>query len=145
MLRECQKHTGHSIELPLNTPSILTFINWLATIRKVKAGTIHCYLAGVRQLHVTWGLEAPQRSVFVKLVLEGISNKEGIDKRSDNKRRRLPITVNIMKLIRHLLKVSTYSTKASFGPAAQWHLPAHSGYTNYYVRKKAPMTQHLHC
>ena len=62
-------------------------------------------------MHVTKGLEAPHRSELVKLVLKGISNKEGIDKRSDNTRRRLPITVNMMKLIRHLLKVSTYSTK----------------------------------
>lgn len=109
MLDLCQKQTGHSMELPLNTPSTLTFINWLATTRKVKAGTIHCYLAGVRHLHVTRGLDPPQKSELTKLVLKGIANKDGIAKRNDTTRRRLPITLSMMRLIKHLISLTQYS------------------------------------
>ena len=111
MLAECQKQTGHCMQLPLSTPSILTFINWLATSKKVKSGTIKCYLAGLRQLHITNALEPPPRSELVKLVLKGIANKDGIAKRSDISRRRLPITLSMMRLIKHLVKQTAYNTQ----------------------------------
>ena len=110
MLDMCQKHTEHDMSLPLSTPSILAFIHWLTSVRGVKAGTIHCYLAGVRQLHIIRGLEPPPRSELTKLVLKGIANKEGITKRSEHTRRRLPITLSMMRLIKHLLKQTHFST-----------------------------------
>lgn len=52
----------------------LTFVDWLARVRKLKATTINSYLAGVRQLHVVRGLEPPLiRSGLVLLVLKDIA------------------------------------------------------------------------
>jgi len=99
------------MELPLSTPSILTFINWLSTTKNLKSGTIRCYLAGIRQLHIINALEPPPRSEFAKLVLKGIANKESIAKRSDTSRRRLPITLSMMRLIKRLIIHTTYSTQ----------------------------------
>ena len=109
MLDICQKQTNHSMELPLSTASTLTFVYWLATVQQVKVGTIHCYLAGVRQLHIIRGFEPPQRSELTKLILRGIANKEGIAKRTDNARKRLPITLSMMRLIKYLIEDTHYS------------------------------------
>jgi len=111
MLLECQKQTGHCMQLPVSTPGILTFINWLAVTKKVKVGTIRCYLAGLRQLHIINALEPPPRSELAKLVLKGIENREGIEKRSDTSRRRLPITLSMMRLIKHLIKHTSFNSQ----------------------------------
>jgi hypothetical protein len=67
MLMKCQKETGISMHLPLDTPQTLTFIDWLATARSLKFATINSYLAGIRQLHITRGLDCPElRTDLVK-------------------------------------------------------------------------------
>jgi len=67
------------MQLPLDTPQTLTFIDWLATARNLKHTSINSYLAGIRQLHITRGLTCPDlRTDLVKLVLKGISNTDGI-------------------------------------------------------------------
>ncbi len=64
-------------ELPLTEDTTLLFIYWLASERKLKAGTISNYLAGIRQLHITKGLPEPHiRSELVNLILQGLLNKE---------------------------------------------------------------------
>jgi hypothetical protein len=42
-------------KLPLSEETTLEFIHWLATDRKLSAGTISSYLAGIRQLHTAYG------------------------------------------------------------------------------------------
>jgi hypothetical protein len=48
-------------KLPLSEETTSEFIHWQATDRKLSAGTISSYLAGIRQLHVSKGLPDPRK------------------------------------------------------------------------------------
>jgi hypothetical protein len=109
MLGKCSLETKTSMNLPLTESQILTFIDWLARVRGLKCTTINSYLAGIRQLHIITGLQAPVlRSDLVKLVLKGISNVDGILNRKKNWQGRLPMTINSMLLFKTLIKNSHY-------------------------------------
>jgi hypothetical protein len=100
------------METPLNSKQILIFIDWLARVRKLKATTISSYLSGVRQLHVMQNMDPPEfRTGLVKLVLKGISNKDGIANRAGEFKGRLPITVSVMLLYQKLLTRLEYSAQ----------------------------------
>lgn len=105
MLYKCEKETRRPLNLPLSEQDILFFIDWLHRIRKLSIGTIRCYLAGLRQLHISKGMEPPTfRTGLVKLVLKGIGNKEGIEKRDKKAGSRQPITLNILLLLKALIR-----------------------------------------
>jgi hypothetical protein len=107
MLLKCQRETGVSMQLPMDSPKTLTFIDWLASARNLKHSTINSYLAGIRQLHITRGLQAPDlRTDLVKLVLKGIANTDGIRTRQTRWTGRLPMTINTMLLFKKLIKNS---------------------------------------
>jgi hypothetical protein len=50
MLAMCGKERKRKMELPLQEEDVLEFVGWLASERKVKAGTMNSYLAGIKQL-----------------------------------------------------------------------------------------------
>jgi hypothetical protein len=109
MLLKCAKETGQNMEIPLSSKQILIFIDWLARTRKLKATTINSYLSGVRQLYVMQNIDPPEfRTGLVKLVLKGISNRDGITTRTGDYKGRLPITVNVMLLYKNLLNKLDY-------------------------------------
>jgi hypothetical protein len=109
MLLKCAKDTGQNMEIPLSSKQILIFIDWLARTRKLKATTINSYLSGVRQLYVMQNIDPPEfRTGLVKLVLKGISNRDGITTRTGDYKGRLPITVNVMLLYKNLLNKLDY-------------------------------------
>jgi hypothetical protein len=90
-------------ELPVGESTILGFIHWLAVDRKLAAGTITCYLAGIRQLHIARGLPAPDiRNETINLILKGIKNKNDKDKLL-KKTVRKPITKELMALLKKRL------------------------------------------
>jgi hypothetical protein len=97
----CGKARKRRMELPLQEADILEFIGWLAEERKVKAGTMNSYLAGVRQLHILKGMEPPNiRTQLVKFLLQGKKNMDSIAKRAGNTKKRLPMTITVMKLLK---------------------------------------------
>ena len=106
MLQECQKRSGAAIELPISTSDTVRFIHYLAKTRGLKGATIRGYLAGLRQLHITRGMEPPQalRCELVKQMLRGLTNSDGMAKRSGQHRGRLPITTGVMMLIKQLTR-----------------------------------------
>lgn len=105
MLYKCELETKHPMNLPLSESDILFFIDWLHRIRKLSVGTIRCYLAGLRQLHISKGIEPPVfRTSLVNLVLKGIGNKEGIEKRDKKVGGRQPITINMLLLMKALIR-----------------------------------------
>jgi hypothetical protein len=55
LLLMCFKDRGHQLELPCSQEDILIFVSWLIKVRKVKAGTVSTYLAGIRQMHIMKG------------------------------------------------------------------------------------------
>lgn len=104
MLAKCQTETGADLAIPFNEKKALLFIDWMARKRNLQCSTINSYLAGVRQLHIINSIEPPNfRSGLVKLVLKGIANSNGIQKREGKFSGRLPMTPNMMLVFKELL------------------------------------------
>ena len=105
MLLTCLKQKKRAFELPLTMEIVVIFIDWLLEERKVKAGTVSNYLAGIRQMHVSKGIEPPIiRSAGVNWVLKGKKNAENIIKRRDGEVGRLPMTLTMMKLLKETIR-----------------------------------------
>jgi len=101
LLLDCFKEEGRICSLPLTIEDTLVFVSWLKRVRKVKAATVESYLAGVRQLHIIKGLEPPPiKSAIVKWVLKGKKNMENTESKRKQQRVRLPMTKNLMKLLK---------------------------------------------
>ena len=70
-------------------------------VRGAKASTLNCYMAGIRQLHIGKGCELPKlRSETITQMLRGKANKEAAEKRMGEKEERMPITPDILLLIK---------------------------------------------
>jgi len=104
MLMKCEKDTRNKMELPLRERDILIFIDYLARHRNLRGNTINCYLSGLRQLHVIAGITPPViRSGLVKLVLKGLTNRDNIASKTAHLSGRLPMTSNVMLLLKKLI------------------------------------------
>jgi hypothetical protein len=89
------------MSLPLSKEKTVLFIDWLIRDRKVKATTINSYLSGIRQLHVSKGMEPPNlRPAVVNLLLKGKQHIDNIEDRKWGSPGRLPVTITIMKLLK---------------------------------------------
>lgn len=111
MVAKCQNDTGTDMSLPFDERKTLIFIDWLIRIRGVKGSTANSYLAGVRQLHVVKNIEPPTiRGALVKLVLKGVSNRDGIQKRRQGNTGRLPMTVSTMLIFKNTIATSHLNT-----------------------------------
>jgi hypothetical protein len=101
MLSKCAKETKRKMELPLSQADLLEYIGWLISERNLKAGTVNSYLSGLRQLHILKGMEPPNmRSGLVRLLLQGKKNMDSIQARREEQVKRLPITMNVMRLLK---------------------------------------------
>ena len=77
MLLTCQKEEKRRMELPLTEEDIVIFISWLIEKRNLKSTTINGYLSGLKQLHVTKGMEPPIiRTSIVTSLLKGKTNMD---------------------------------------------------------------------
>ncbi len=106
MLRKCEKQLKRKMELPLSQENTLVWIDWLIRCRGVRHGTVTNYLAGIRQLHVVKGLQAPVvRTDLVNLIL---ARKKNMDRLEKNKGEgsRLPVTYSVMRLLKAALRDS---------------------------------------
>ncbi len=106
LLKICCQERGLDYALPVPQETILIFIHWLANTRKVKAGTISLYLAGIRQMHISKGFPSYNiRSDLVNLIVRG---KQHMDARSKclEKQKNPPVTVARMKNLKQALKNS---------------------------------------
>jgi hypothetical protein len=107
MLLRCQKERKRSMELPLGKAEIIIFVDWMIRERNLKHGTVTSYLAGLRQLHLAKGLEAPEiRSNAVKTILAGKKNKDRIESWRGVDKGKLPVTLSVMKLLKATLRES---------------------------------------
>jgi hypothetical protein len=104
MLLKCELETKTKMNLPLQERQILIFVDWLARVRGLRVTTINTYLSGIRQLHLIHGIDPPVlRTGLVKLVIKGIANRDGIASRSEHLSGRLPMTMNVMRLLKRLI------------------------------------------
>jgi hypothetical protein len=104
MIAKCQSDTNLDLSLPFDQKKTLVLIDWFVRKRNLRASTVNSYLAGVRQLHIINNIEPPNlRSSLVKLVLKGLANKNGIQKRDSGHTGRLPMTPNMMLVLKELI------------------------------------------
>jgi hypothetical protein len=108
----CMKENKRTADLPATEANIAVFVCWLIEKRKVKAGTISGYLAGIRQLHVTRGMDPPIiRSATMNLILKGKKNAENIENRRMGVSKRLPVTMNVLRLIKEKIRTWNKNTE----------------------------------
>ena len=63
----CQKEVSRTFSWPMTTDDTLTFVYFLVEVRGLKVATVNSYLSGIRQLHISKGLEPPKlREEIVK-------------------------------------------------------------------------------
>ena len=105
MFLQCLKANGRKQELPVKDIDVLLFIEWLGTVRNLRASTIENYLAGLRQMHISKGIEPPEvHTKLVNQVLKGLKNKDAVEDRRNKKPRRLAMTKSIMLLLKELIR-----------------------------------------
>jgi hypothetical protein len=105
LLLKCCKERKITYQLPTTQQTILTFIHWLATVRKIKASTINTYLAGIRQLHISKGIPPPIiKSELVTLITRGMHNIDNRHTSTSKKKSRQPFTVEKMRILKHRLR-----------------------------------------
>lgn len=103
-MERCQQDTGTAMELPLGKKEILTYVGWLLASRGVKGSTAESYLSGLRMVHLAKGYDIPcLRPDMVKSILTGSKNMSAIEDRAGSKPRRLPMTLDLLKLLKHEL------------------------------------------
>jgi len=111
-LVNAQKYTGVKMKFPLQPPMILAFIGYLMEHRGIKAKSINQYLSGLRMLHLVRGLECPLlRPAIVQAVLKGRENFDEEVARHDFKNKRLPVTLEVMKMINILSGKQNWTQK----------------------------------
>ena len=106
-LETCQTETGGDLSLPFDSTKTLKFVGWMEA-KGLKSSTMSTYLSGLRMFHLSLGYNEPcLREPLVKLVLKGQGNYDKVMERLSGKVGRLPVTINVMKLlIKGLRKVS---------------------------------------
>ena len=63
------------------------------------------YLSGIRLAHIERGMADPTKNISLHLVCRGIHRQQG-----DNQRTRLPITINLLRVLKEQLRISTIYT-----------------------------------
>lgn len=103
-LLKCQMKVGLRFRFPMDEPQIVMFVAYLLSTEKLKASTIDNLLSALRMVHLSEGYFAPTlRPDTVKLLLTGRGNEDALIARS--KPSRLPVTLQVMELIRLTLKM----------------------------------------
>ena len=98
-LETCQRETGADLTLPFDSEKTLKFVGWMEA-RGLKSGTMSSYLSGVRMFHLACLFDEPcLREPLVKLILKGQDNYDKVKERLNGKVGRLPVTINVMKLL----------------------------------------------
>jgi hypothetical protein len=105
-----QNETNVLMTFPLNTEKVRVYISWLYFFkRKVKAKSAEVYVRGLRCLHLINGHESPTlRPGIVKLILNGQNNMDKLMETLQAKRKRVAVTIPILKLIKKNLSKSNF-------------------------------------
>ena len=105
-LQLCCTETNRDLSFPFNETKALIFTGWLID-KEVSHATINKYLSGVRQLHLAAGhQEFTIRSDLIKQILTGRKHQGNVEETVGEKKSRIPITPNIMLLMKRDLAES---------------------------------------
>ena len=105
-LDQYAEETGNSIAFPTSKDTVLSFTAWLLS-KGVGTSTVNTYLSGLRQAHMTMGMEPPNlHTNLVNQVLQGKQNLENLDRVNKKNPCRLPMTIILMRILRKELKTA---------------------------------------
>ena len=108
-LRRCEEEIGVDMSLPFDDNKTLEFLGWMEA-RGLRSRSMSTYLSGVRALHIASGFKEPfLRNPMVKLILRGQDNYDKLEDRMTGKLGKLPVTKDIMMLIKKNLIKTDWS------------------------------------
>lgn len=108
-LKRCEDETGADMSLPFNDNQTMEFLGWMEA-RGLKSRSMSTYLSGVRAIHIASGYKDPfLRDPLVKLILKGQDNWDKLQDRLSGKLGKLPVTKDIMMLIKKNLIKAKWS------------------------------------
>lgn len=103
-IEKCSMDTGIALTFPMDKKGVLIYVGWLLGTRGVKGSTVESYLSGLRMAHLSKGFDIPcLRPDVIKSILGGAKNLSAIEDRAGNKPMRLPVTLDMLKLLKHEL------------------------------------------
>ena len=106
-----RRDLGISLAFPMSVEDTLTYMGYLRNVRKVSGATLDKYLSGLRMAHLTRGVFTPwTRPEVLKLVVTGAQNRDQVVKRMSGKKGRLPVTPEMMRILRRRLSLSNLTT-----------------------------------
>ena len=73
--------------------------------QRISYKTLKVYLSGIRLAHLERGFSDPTDSASLHLVCRGIRRQQG-----DNQRTRLPITINLLRVLKQQLRLCDHYT-----------------------------------
>ena len=72
--------------------------------------TIDCYISAVRMAHLTRGFDCPHlRQPIIKIILKGQMHQDSLRQKLERKSTRLPVTIPVMRYIKHKLISTNWS------------------------------------
>ena len=106
-LSKCSTELEKNFTFPLSENDTLCFIGWLLQ-KGLSASTIESYLSGLRQCHIIEGFkDFSLRTPLVNQIVQGRKNQQAVKKLVVGGKERLPVTQNMMLLIKQDLKTSS--------------------------------------
>ena len=106
-IERSERELGLQLNLPWDVSKTLNYVGFLLEIRKCSSKTIGCYLSAIRMLHLVNGFDpASLRPNIVSLVLKGREHYEEAKATLEKKPKRVPVTVQVLKLILRKIKES---------------------------------------
>jgi hypothetical protein len=104
-VRRVEKYTGEKMSFPFTMKSTLTYVGYLLGVRKISGSSVEKYISGLRMCHLKAGHFSPWlRPEITKMVITGAQNRDQLAKRLSGKGERLPVTIEMMGMIKRNLK-----------------------------------------
>ena len=119
-IHRCEAELNCNLDFPWTITQTLHFIAYLLFTRKVMSKTVTCQLSGVRMAHIELGFDNPNlRTPLVNLLLRGTEHWDSIQKKLSGTKSRIPVTIEMMRVIKRKLIESEYDqpTKIIFWAA----------------------------
>ena len=105
-----KKETRKTLQFPFNMESTILFIGYLLNNRKVSGSTLDQYITGLRMIHMINGhFNTYLRPSIVTQIITGVKNMDNTLGRRLLKETRLPMTPELMRVLRTELKKSGMS------------------------------------
>jgi len=110
MLEQCGAELSFNTNPPLSQEEILLFVGWMLD-KNLSGQTISSYLAALRQLYLTKGIDPSAiRTGIVDQIIKGRNRQMLTENSVGSQQTRLPVTPEVLKLMKHDLKTSDFNS-----------------------------------